>query len=173
MTRSERRRAQMREDPRLIWAWAILLSALGAALGYGIAALLFRGAPPLYLRADPYRGCDLAPEYVLRACALCRPILSEGLLVLLCAGHAARKPLWGGFLLVRALAAGAGLGCALLAGAPDAALLPLAAYLAVTLIWITLICALRTARPAEERLCSTLVAVGAACAVRIAVTLLP
>ncbi len=173
MTRPEHRRAAMRGDPRLIWAWAILLSALGAALGYGITALLFRGAPPLYLRADPYRGCDLAPEYVLRACALCRPILSEGLLILLCAGHTARKPLWGGFLLVRAFAAGAGLGCSLMADAPDAALLRLTAYLAVTLIWITLICALRTARPAAEQLCSALVAVGAACAVRIAVTLLP
>ena len=166
----------LKHPSRRILCAAILAAALGAAFGFLLSRLIFDGIRPDYASISPYRGCDLVPEYIFRACSLCRPLLLEAVIVCLFACCAFARPLLSGFFFFRGMTTGMAISCCLLSNTPLPAYLFLVGYLLITLIWLFLTRALYTAHGIShisETLTSVWIAVGAACAVRILASCIP
>jgi hypothetical protein len=172
MAKAERAR---RHSGQTEGARPILSVCIGAAVGCWLVSFLFGERPPIYEAVDPYFGCQLAPEYVMRACLLCRPALGAVLAVWLSSyctfGAVIQRILYA----VCGFSCGAAFRLCVSCAAPTRACAAPIACAAVTGILLLLPRALREGdarRPFSESLCCLLIAGGAGCAAVILSTIL-
>ena len=127
-------------------------------------------------RILPYAGCDLAPEYCVRAASLCVPTLVYLALIWLCAYVRFEKPLLALLFAMRGITLGAAVRLCVLLSAPGTVFLALGIHALITLILLTLVFRIRTScglLGAADSLTAMMITGGLCCTAIILTTLIP
>ena len=177
MSSSIRTQHQSLSPAAAVTALCALLFLAAAALGYVFAGHLFNGiAGSISIHVQPiYDGCDLAPEYAVRAAALCRPIVLESCLLLWALYVPFEKALLASMFILRGIALGAALKFSLMLHAPVSLLALLSAYAFISIVYLILLYIQRSRgdrRFSEEALVS-MIAGGSCCAALLLSSALP
>lgn len=160
-----------------VTALCALLFLAAAALGYFFAGHLLDGiGGGVSLHVQPiYDGCDLAPEYAVRAATICRPIVLESCLLLWALYVPFEKALLASLFFLRGIALGAALKFSIMLHAPASLLALLSAYVFISIVYLILLYIQRSrgdCRFSEEALIS-MIAGGGCCAALLLSSALP
>ena len=145
--------------------FSLAVTILSAVGGYYLACFLCGGTSfSLSVQSiDPYSGCDLFPEYAVRAARLCRPILLHATVLWLSPYTKFDMPLTSAIFIDRGISLGLSIRfCTAVTANTSLSLLPLL-YALITSILILFAYSLRTAqtvRPFRDTYVNYLIASG-------------
>jgi len=123
----------------------------------------------------PYAGCDLPPEFCVRAAQFCLPTVLQLMLIWLCAYVRFEKPLLAVLFAARGISFGMAFRLCVLLSAPPAAYIAACVHAAISVLFLFLVFHIRTdngIRPAADSVTAMMITGGFCCAPIILTTLI-